>query len=48
MDDSMAITISCAQYEGVRYEVTLNYTPVSGDPDDIYWKADPDTLKEKN
>jgi len=48
MDDALSITVSCVQYEGVQYEFTLNYTPVSNDPDGIYRKVDINTLKEKN
>jgi len=37
----------CAEYHGSQYEFTLEFTPVSGDPMSIYWKADISTFKQK-
>ena len=37
----------CAEYHGLQYEFTLDFTPVSADPMSIYWKADISTFKQK-
>ncbi|HAO22533.1 MAG TPA: hypothetical protein DCQ37_19970, partial [Desulfobacteraceae bacterium] len=46
MDDAMAVTVSCAQYEGVQYGFMLNYTPVSTDSDGYYWKMDTSAVSQ--
>ena len=38
----------CAQYQGVRYGFTLNYSPIAGDPSGLYWKMDMGTFMLMN
>jgi|GEM_PF-2192164 len=44
VDDSLALSISCAEYQGVRYGFKLDYSK-SSDPSGLYWKMDTSTIR---
>ena len=48
VDDSLALNIPCAEYQGTRYGFTLNYSAVSDDPAGLYWKMDTSTFRTVN
>jgi len=44
VDDSLALNISCAEYQGARYGFKLDYSK-SSDPSGLYWKMDTSTIR---
>lgn len=44
VDDSLALNISCAEYQGVRYGFRLDYSKIADDPFGLYWKMDISTF----
>lgn len=48
VDSTLALNISCVQYQGGRYGFILKYSPVAGDPSALDWKMDTSTVNEVN
>ncbi|MGE0084822.1 MAG: hypothetical protein AB7S75_10400 [Desulfococcaceae bacterium] len=44
LGDDLSISVSCAEYEGNRYDFILRYAP-EADPSGLFWKMDMNTLK---
>lgn len=48
VDDNIAFTIPCAQYQGIRYSIELRYFPNSSDSSALYWKTPANTISVVN